>query len=119
MRKGSTMRGTVTGWVLMALVGALGCSGGDPHGQGGGHGHHEEEQEAEAKGPNGGRLLTSGDFELELAIYERGVPPEYRAWARHDGEPVPPGEVDLTVRKMDLYHLVVRQPDRLTLYHII
>lgn len=98
MRKGSTMRGTVTGWVLMALVGALGCSGGDPHGQGGGHGHHEEEQEAEAKGPNGGRLLTSGDFELELAIYERGVPPEYRAWARHDGEPVPPGEVDLTVK---------------------
>ena len=50
-----------------------------------------------AKGPNGGKLFTDGDFTLELAIFEDGVPPQYRAWATRDGEKVPPGEVELAV----------------------
>jgi cobalt-zinc-cadmium efflux system membrane fusion protein len=49
------------------------------------------------RGPHGGRLLVNGDFALELAIFERGVPPEYRAWATVGGEPVAPGDVDLVV----------------------
>jgi len=98
MKKGtSTMRST---WILFGTLalGTLACSGSDPHAGGASHGYHEEGEAPEAKGPKGGRLLTSGDFELELAIFERGVPPEYRAWARRDGEPIPPGEVDLTVK---------------------
>ena len=41
----------------------------------------EDAAEAEfERGPNGGRLLTDGDFTLELAIFEAGVPPEFHAW---------------------------------------
>jgi cobalt-zinc-cadmium efflux system membrane fusion protein len=54
--------------------------------------------EAEApRGPNGGRLLADGDFTLELAIFEAGVPPEYHAWATAGGRPVEPADVALTV----------------------
>ena len=58
----------------------------------------EEAAEAEApEGPNGGRLLVDGDFSIELAIYESGVPPEYHAWAAARGEPVDPRDVMLVV----------------------
>ncbi|NNL85837.1 MAG: HlyD family efflux transporter periplasmic adaptor subunit [Myxococcales bacterium] len=50
------------------------------------------------KGPHGGRLLTSGDFELELAIFENNIPPEFRAWATKAGRAVAGDEVLLTVR---------------------
>lgn len=49
------------------------------------------------EGPNGGRLLESDGFAIELSIYESGVPPEYRAWAYSDGTSLAPSEVDLTV----------------------
>jgi cobalt-zinc-cadmium efflux system membrane fusion protein len=55
------------------------------------------EETAAARGPNGGRLLTDGDFALELAIFEAGVPPEFHAWATLDGAPLEPRDVDLTV----------------------
>jgi cobalt-zinc-cadmium efflux system membrane fusion protein len=42
-------------------------------------------------------LLTDGDFALELAIFEAGVPPEFHAWATLRGQPVAPGDVELTV----------------------
>jgi cobalt-zinc-cadmium efflux system membrane fusion protein len=58
----------------------------------------ERAEGAEAeRGPNGGRLLTDGDFTLELAIFEAGVPPEFHAWATADGEPIEPRDIDLTV----------------------
>jgi cobalt-zinc-cadmium efflux system membrane fusion protein len=57
---------------------------------------HVEEAEP-ARGPNGGRLLVDGEFALELAIYEAGVPPEFHAWATSGGAPVAPRDVDLTV----------------------
>ena len=53
----------------------------------GGHGEHEEAAEP-AKGPNNGRLLVNGDITLELAIFEDGVPPEYRAWVTRAGKAV-------------------------------
>ncbi|AKH68781.1 Biotin-lipoyl like/HlyD family secretion protein [Spongiibacter sp. IMCC21906] len=49
------------------------------------------------KGPHRGRMLRDGDFALELAIVEAGVPPEFRVWITDDGEAVPPESVDLTV----------------------
>lgn len=60
--------------------------------------HGKESVEIEVKGPNGGRLLASGDFELELAIFERGVPPEFRAWVTNAGRAVAPAEVTLRVK---------------------
>ncbi len=43
---------------------------------------HVEAAEAEfPRGPHNGRLLSDGDFAVELAIFEDGVPPEFHAWA--------------------------------------
>ena len=44
------------------------------------HGHEASEEEV-AKGPHGGRLLSSENFELEITIYESGLPPEFRVYA--------------------------------------
>jgi cobalt-zinc-cadmium efflux system membrane fusion protein len=60
--------------------------GGHDHGEGG---HDDEHGEESAKGPHNGRLLADGEFTVELAIVEKGVPPEYRAWASLNGKPVP------------------------------
>ena len=49
------------------------------------------------RGPNGGRLLRDGEFTLELAIFEAGVPPEFHAWATSGESPVAASDVDLTV----------------------
>ncbi len=57
----------------------------------------EQAMDEPADGPNGGRLLADGDFSLELAIVESGVPAEYRAWAAAAGRPLDPREVELTV----------------------
>jgi membrane fusion protein, heavy metal efflux system len=68
----------------------------DDHGHGHGHGHDDHDEKPPA-GPHGGRLLRDGDFALELAIFERGVPPEYRAYPSLGARPVALGEVDVTV----------------------
>lgn len=58
----------------------------------------EEHGEGEApKGPHGGRLLTDGDFTLEVTIFETGQEPQFRVYASRDGEPVNPAEVQLTM----------------------
>ncbi len=53
---------------------------------------------SDERGPNNGRLLRQDDFQVELAIFETGVPPEFRAWATNAGNPVDPAAVDLSVR---------------------
>ena len=50
------------------------------------------------RGVHGGRLLKDGAFALELAIFETGVPPEFRAWATSAGEPIDPNRVDLSIQ---------------------
>ena len=54
--------------------------------------------EALQRGPHNGNLLVDGDFVLELAIFETGMPPEYRAWATIAGRSLDPESVDLEVR---------------------
>lgn len=57
-----------------------------------------ETAEAEPeKGPHRGRLLKDGDFTLELAIFETGVPPEFRAWATKNNRVLAPEAVDLNI----------------------
>ncbi len=69
------------------------AGGNDEHG-----GADDKHAEAETgKGPHGGRLLKDGDFTLELAIVEEGVPPEFRAWFTQGGRPVAASGVKLTV----------------------
>ena len=50
-----------------------------------------------AKGPHNGRLLSDGDFALEMTIFEDGVPPQFRVYPTRDGKPVDPRGVRLSV----------------------
>lgn len=60
---------------------------------------HGGAEEAEVrKGPHRGRLLSDGDFTLELAIFETGVPPEFRAWATKNGKSLSPSDIDLNIK---------------------
>ncbi len=68
------------------LLAACGRHGVDDHDHG--HDDHQGDDHEEQKGPNGGKVLREGDVELELAIFERGTPPEYRAWITRGGKPV-------------------------------
>ena len=66
-----------------------------------------DSQEAEPeKGPHRGRMLRDGDFAVELAIFETGVPPEFRVWVSNDGGPVSPDAVDLQVKLTRLGNVV-------------
>lgn len=60
-------------------------------------GHGGAAEAEPAKGPHRGRMLTDGDFAIELAIFETGVPPEFRVWVTSAGAPVSPRDVSLQV----------------------
>lgn len=78
---------------LLLLAAALACARGEPGNEGEAHadaGSYE-------RGPQRGRWLEAGAFALELAIFEQGVPPEFRAFVYRDGEPVDPAGVELEV----------------------
>ena len=82
--------------LLSSLIAACGNTNTEQHvSKKDGHGAPVEVEVI--KGPHGGRLLDSGDFTLELSIFETGVPPEFRAWATQKGQPLKPDEVDLNI----------------------
>ncbi|MGC1497850.1 MAG: HlyD family efflux transporter periplasmic adaptor subunit [Sulfitobacter sp.] len=58
------------------------------------------------KGPHRGRMLREGDFALELAIFETGVPPEFRVWITDAGKPINPQEVKLNIKLIRLGDVV-------------
>jgi len=96
--------------VAQAVLLVSACSAPDTRTGGAASSHGEQGAVSEAKGPNGGRLLTDGDFALELAIFERGVPPEFHAWVTNDGQPVAPEAVTLQVELARLGGRVDRIP---------
>lgn len=50
------------------------------------------------RGPHGGRLLAGGALQLEITIYELGVPPRFRVYPFDSGgNPVAPGDVELQI----------------------
>jgi len=57
----------------------------------------EHEEDDHAKGSHGGRLLLEGDFQVEITIYERGVPPQFRVYVFDRGKAVNPEEVKLII----------------------
>lgn len=61
-------------------------------------GERAHADEAAAKGPHGGRLHSQGDLSLEIIIFERGVPPEFRIYVFEKGKPVEPVGVKAQVR---------------------
>jgi len=61
------------------------------------HGEHGEAEEAYPRGPHRGRLLSDGDFAVEVTIFERGVPPQFRVYLYDRGKPVPPTSATLSI----------------------
>lgn len=101
--------------ILLLSAGLAGCGGSHTSGKASAepeaahaHDEHGTHDEAPTEGPNGGRLLVDGAFELELAIFEQGVSPEYRAWVRKDGQPVSSQTVSLEVELLRLGGVVDR-----------
>lgn len=63
-----------------------------------GHDHDDSEHEEMQEGPHGGRLLESDGLNLEITIFESGIPPEMRVYTyAHGGTPINPNDVRLTV----------------------
>lgn len=86
-------------FAMLALVLAACSDGGRSHGDNGGQdAEHVEAAPEPEKGPHRGRMLRDGNFTLELAIFETGVPPEYRAWLYQDNKPLAPETTELTVK---------------------
>ncbi|HGC5940601.1 TPA: efflux RND transporter periplasmic adaptor subunit [Legionella pneumophila] len=56
-----------------------------------------EHQENIEKGPQGGRLFKNGSLAMELLIFERGMPPHFRAYLYENGEVMSPDKARLTV----------------------
>jgi cobalt-zinc-cadmium efflux system membrane fusion protein len=92
----------VFGIIVVLLVGALlgaqilrdpmPSGAGEEH-EGKGHGQAAEGE----KGPHGGRMLREGDFAIEVTIFERGVPPEFRVYPYSGDRPTAPAGIDLTI----------------------
>jgi len=68
--------------------------GAEPHGDG--HDH------SGSQGPHGGKILKEGEFELEVVIFEKGVPAHFRVYASQHHRPVDPKDVTMS---MDLERL--------------
>ncbi len=85
--------GALATWWLLETNHAHHEHASDDHG----HGHDDHAEEA-PRGPHNGRLFNEGAFTLELAIFEDGVPPEFRAWFTLNGQSLPPAAVQLAVR---------------------
>jgi len=68
----------------------------DPHDHGSEHSEESYEEEFE-RGPHRGRLLTNEAFKLEVTIYERGVPPQFRIYAYENKKEIPPQDIKATI----------------------
>ena len=61
------------------------------------HVDDENELDEKQKGPHGGWFFEDNDFSLEVLIFEKGVPPEFRVYAYTNHQPVDPNEVDIVI----------------------
>lgn len=48
-------------------------------------------------GPRGGKLFTDNGFGLELTIFEKGVPPQFRIYLYENGKPLPPAAAKVSI----------------------
>jgi len=95
------MAGIAAAWMLASRDSAIdhGNESHSGHGSPGDvvadeHGTHMDEP---PRGAHGGRLLKAGDFALELALFESGIPPEFHVYIYAADKPVPPQNVTLSI----------------------
>lgn len=100
-------------WPAVAGVIALGALLGwgilqkSPHTASEAHGHgeaagSEHEEEQAPRGPHGGRLFKAGNQSFELAIFENGVPPEFRLYTYLEGKAQAPNATmaEVTIERL-------------------
>lgn len=53
-------------------------------------------------GPRGGKLFTDNGFGVELTIFEKGVPPQFRIYLYENGKPLSPtaAKIDITLARL-------------------
>jgi cobalt-zinc-cadmium efflux system membrane fusion protein len=83
--------------LVVVLVLAVGLGGPSWGGSTAGGAPEGEGAAEPAKGPHGGRLLEDGDLAVEVTIFERNVPPEFRVYVFEAGAPLDPAGVQLTI----------------------
>ena len=61
-----------------------------------------EEDHDEEKGPRGGKFFETDDFGVEVTIYEKGVPPQFRVYLYENDQSIPPtaAKVAITVSRL-------------------
>ncbi|MBT5469195.1 MAG: HlyD family efflux transporter periplasmic adaptor subunit [Nitrospina sp.] len=63
------------------------------------HSHESEHADSIPRGPHGGWLFTEKDLQVEVKIFETGIPPEFRVFITDSmSTPVPLNEVNLTIK---------------------
>jgi cobalt-zinc-cadmium efflux system membrane fusion protein len=67
----------------------------------GGHGsvqgsHGDGHDHSGSQGPHGGKILTEGEFELEVVIFDKGASAHFRVYPSHKHKAVSPKEVTVT-----------------------
>ena len=81
-------------------------------GHGHGHGGHDDHAEEMPRGPHGGRMLEKDGFNLEMTIFESGVPPEFHIYPYLDGKPLAAKDVQLNIK----LHRTGNKTDDISLY---
>lgn len=107
--------GATTWWILQKPAGASA----NPHDHGAADEHdqaehkemkpdtdkhpHDDDDHGETarieprEGPRGGKLVGDDHFAVEVTIYEKDTPPQFRVFAYHDGQLLPANETKVTI----------------------
>ncbi len=59
---------------------------------------HTPQAEEFEKGPHGGKLFTQDGYGIEVTIFERNVPPEFRLYTYLDGKPLAPSASNVSMQ---------------------
>ena len=59
--------------------------------------HHGSFEATEKIGPRGGHIFTDDDFSLELTMFEKGTPPQFRIYLYQKGKLLPPSAATVTI----------------------
>lgn len=99
MNNKTIISSTVTALLLLTLVACDQSNSNDMHSETMAHGHDamSEEQQAKPKGPHGGWLFTQDSFELEVKIFEKGIPPEFRVYAYVNKQAIKPESLEVSI----------------------
>ena len=95
------MKGVVeslTALALAVLSSLSSCGDRSPNMRGAtSEGAHKSAEADFERGPHRGRLLRSGDFAVEITIFEEGVEPEFHVYTFRQNKPLDPAQVQLTM----------------------